>query len=126
MEFWVFMLITAILCPFAMIVSGLFFVKRAPKKINFFFGYRTERSMKNRDTWEFAHRYFGKLWLVLGAILLPISAIPMFFFIGKSEDLIAVISLIICFVDMAVMCASVVFVEKALKKNFDSDGNKLN
>ncbi len=93
MGFWIWMFLVAILCPFVMIGAGLFFRKTAPKKINFFFGYRTERSMKNKDTWEFAHKYIGNLWLVIGLSLIIPSAVPMLFVIGKSEKLISVLSL---------------------------------
>ena len=125
MWFWILMFIAAIICPAVMIVAGLYFRKSAPKKINAFLGYRTEMSMKNRDTWEFAHKYIGNLWSVLGSILIVPSAVPMFFLIGKSEELISVFSLIICFVGMAALIASIIPTEKALKKNFDKVGNKL-
>ena len=36
-------------------------MKKAPKEINSVFGYRTSMSMKNKDTWEFAHKYCGKV-----------------------------------------------------------------
>lgn len=118
------MLIMAILCPAIMIAAGLIFKNAAPKKINYIFGYRTEMSMKNRDTWEFAHTYFGQLWLFLGLILLIPSGVPMLFLIGKSTELIGIIGTIICFVDMTVMLAAIFPTEKALKKNFDKDGNR--
>lgn len=44
--------------------------KRPPKKINSFYGYRTAMSMKNRETWEFAHKHCGKLWSAWGCIAL--------------------------------------------------------
>ena len=52
-----------------------------------FFGYRTKMSMKNKDTWEFAHKYCGKLWYVWGIILLLLTILPMLWAIGKSEDM---------------------------------------
>ena len=57
MEFWIFMLIMDLLLPFTMIGFGRYFMKKAPKEINSVFGYRTSMSMKNKDTWEFAHKY---------------------------------------------------------------------
>ena len=60
MGFWIFMLIMDLLLPFAMIGFGRYFMKKAPKEINSVFGYRTSMSMKNKDTWEFAHKYCGK------------------------------------------------------------------
>ena len=60
MGFWIFMLIMDLLLPFTMIGFGRYFMKKAPKEINSVFGYRTSMSMKNKDTWEFAHKYCGK------------------------------------------------------------------
>lgn len=125
MGFWIWMFVVAILCPNIMIIAGLYFRKSAPKKINAFLGYRTTMSMKNRDTWEFAHKYIGNLWSVLGFTLIVPSAVPMFFLIDKSEELISVFSLVICFVGMAAIIASIIPTEKALKKNFDKDGNRI-
>ena len=125
MGFWIWMFIVAILCPTIMIIAGLYFRKTAPKKINTIFGYRTAMSMKNRDTWEFAHKYIGNLWSVLGFTLIVPSAVPMFFLIDKREELISVFSLVICFVGMAAIIASIIPTEKALKKNFDKDGNRI-
>ena len=64
MGFWIFMLIMDLLLPFTMIGFGRYFMKKAPKEINSVFGYRTSMSMKNKDTWEFAHKYCGNTLLV--------------------------------------------------------------
>ena len=61
MGFWIFMLIMVLLIPLMMIGFGRLFLKKAPGTINAAFGYRTSMSMKNKDTWEFAHRYCGRL-----------------------------------------------------------------
>lgn len=60
MGFWIFMLIMDLLIPFTMIGFGKMFLKKAPDQINYVFGYRTSMSMKNQDTWVFAHHYCGK------------------------------------------------------------------
>ena len=65
MGFWIFMLIMDLLLPFTMIGFGRYFMKKAPKEINSVFGYRTSMSMKNKDTWEFAHKYCGKVLVCL-------------------------------------------------------------
>ena len=56
MALGVFMLILLLLMPLFMIVFGRVFMTNAPKDINTSFGYRTKRSMKNQDTWAFAHK----------------------------------------------------------------------
>ena len=68
MEFWIFMLIMDLLLPFTMIGFGRYFMKKAPNEINSVFGYRTSMSMKNKDTWEFDHKYCGKVWYVCGSL----------------------------------------------------------
>lgn len=87
MGFWIFMLIMDLLLPFTMIGFGRYFMKKAPKEINSVFGYRTSMSMKNKDTWEFAHKYCGKVWYVCGMVMLPITVIFMLLVIGKNEEL---------------------------------------
>lgn len=54
-------------------------MKKAPKEINAVFGYRTTMSMKNKDTWEFAHKYCDRIWYVCGCIMLPLTVLPMLF-----------------------------------------------
>ena len=85
------MLVMVVLIPLVMIIFGAIFLNRSPKKINFFFGYRTALSMKNKDTWDYAHKLIGKIWLILGAITLIISIIPMLFVIGKDDNLIGIL-----------------------------------
>ena len=75
MGFWIFMLIMDMLLPVTMIYFGKQFMKNAPKEINATFGYRTTMSMKNKDTWEFAHKYCGKIWYLCNVINLRKSTI---------------------------------------------------
>jgi len=122
LEFWIFMLAMGLLFPAIMILFGAVFKKTAPKKINYVFGYRTEMSMKNRDTWEFAHKYIGKLWFQLGLLLIPITVIPMLCVIGKSENIVGTVGLIVGFINTIVLIVPVFFTEKALNRTFDKDG----
>ena len=62
MGFWIYMLLMNLLNTFTLIGFGKHFMRKAPKEINEVFGYRTPMSMKNKDTWEFAHKYCGKIW----------------------------------------------------------------
>ena len=50
MGFWIFMMAMDLLFPVIMIVMGRYFMKTSPKEINYIFGYRTNMSMKNKDT----------------------------------------------------------------------------
>lgn len=124
MRFWIFMLVMDLLIPAAMIGFGKMFLNHAPKEINIAFGYRTNMSMKNKDTWEFAHRYCGKLWYTCGMILLPLTIIPMLFVIGKNADAIGTLGGIICTIQLIPLIGSIFPTEIALKKRFDKNGNR--
>ena len=124
MGFWIFMLIMDLLIPFTMISFGFFFLKKAPKNINALFGYRTKMSMKNKDTWEFAHKYCGKLWYVWGMVLLFLTVIPMLWVLGKGEDMIGTIGGILCGIQMIPLIGCIFPTERALKRNFDANGNR--
>lgn len=125
MKFWFFMLVINLIFPLTMICWGKYFIKKAPKEINYIFGYRTTMSMKNKDTWNFAHHYFGKLWFKLGVITLPICIIVMLFVIGKSQDVIGTVSTILCIIQLFPIIIPIIPTEIALKKTFDKDGNRL-
>ena len=124
MGFWIFMLCTVLLVPLIMLFFGLYFKNKSPKEINSLFGYRTTMSMKNKDTWEFAHHYCGRLWLVLGMIMLPLSVIPMLFFINQDIDVVGIAGGIIEGIQVVVLLISIYPTEKALKKTFDENGNR--
>ncbi|MBU3087173.1 SdpI family protein [Clostridium gasigenes] len=64
----IFALIYTLIMSFTMIGFGLIFIKNPPKEINSTLGYRTKMSSKNNDTWSFAHRYAGKVWLLSGGV----------------------------------------------------------
>ena len=120
--FYVYMLLTSLLIPVIMLVFGWIFHRQAPKKINVWYGYRSARSMKNEDTWVFAHQHIGRTWMLVGAVLLVISVIPMIAVYGKDDDTVSVVSLVLLFVQMIPMIMSLIPTERALKRTFDENG----
>lgn len=120
--YWLFMLAVILLMPLTMIIFGRHFMHNLPKDINGSYGYRTSMSMKSRDTWDFSHRYFGKLWFILGLILLPLSAAAMLFLLGKSVGTIGNASIVIMAVQLVFVIVPIFPTEAALKRNFDSNG----
>lgn len=123
-RFWVFMLVMDLLIPFTMIGFGRYFMSKAPKEINDIFGYRTSMSMKNKDTWEFAHKCCGKIWYICGWILLFITIIPMLFVMGKTVNDVGTVGGIICGVQVVPLIGSIIPTEIMLRKKFDKDGNR--
>ncbi len=124
MGFWIFMLIMDLLIPLSMLGFGRLFMKKAPRDINYAFGYRTTMSMKNKDTWEFAHKYIGKIWYVCGWLLLVITIIAMMPVMGRGEDTVGTVGGIVCGIQLIPMIGAVIPTEMALRKNFTKDGKK--
>ena len=124
MGFWCFMLCMDLLLPLAMAVLGSSFMKKAPGKINSAFGYRTAMSMKNKDTWEFAHKYCGKVWLACGVVMLPASAAFMLPVMGESADRVGAAGAAVCAAQFIPLLGSLFLTEAALKKTFDKYGKR--
>ena len=124
MTLWLLMCATASLIPLIMIISGGCFLKKAPGKINSIFGYRTALSMKNEDTWSFAHKHMGKLWFRAGIIILPVSIAAMFFALGKGEDTIYSFVTVVTLIQTVLLVILIFPTEAALRKNFDKDGKR--
>ncbi len=124
MWFWIFMLCIDLLTPLLMVGFGKYFFKHTSKDINEIFGYRTAMSMKNKDTWVFAHTYCGKLWYVGGLLLLPISLSVMLAVIGKTENTIGIVGAALCFAQLILLVGAIIPTERALRKNFDRNGNR--
>lgn len=125
MGFWIFMLTMELLIPVTMIGYGKIFLKKVPKEINGMVGYRTSMSMKNKETWEFAHLYCGKLWYRLGWVSLFPSVIAMLFVIGKDNDTVGYRGLIITIIQCVLLIGPIFPTERALRRNFDRDGRRL-
>lgn len=66
---------TIILCVGSALtlITGYWFYFDPPKKINSFYGFRTKKSVKSQEQWDFAHRFSGKQFIFFGIILLIAS-----------------------------------------------------
>jgi len=118
------MLIIDLLAPLTMIGFGRYFLTKAPKHINGVFGYRTTMSMKNQDTWAFAHKYCGRLWFWLGLALVPLSVLPLLLVRGKEIDRVAAVGTAVCLVQLIPLVGSIIPTEIALRRTFDRDGKR--
>ena len=120
--FWIFLSICNLLIPATMLFFGNLFIKHPPKTINGVYGYRTKRSMKNMDTWIFAHQYCGRLWRKWGAVLLVPTLIVVAVSFFLSEDGLSFVSIGLVSLQLAFLVGSIFPVEKALKRTFDEYG----
>ena len=66
---------TLLIIPVTMLLVGILLYNYPPKKINFFIGYRTCKSMKDKESWDIANKYSGEICIKLGVVLLVIFGI---------------------------------------------------
>ncbi|MCH5267731.1 MAG: SdpI family protein [Lachnospiraceae bacterium] len=121
MGFWWFLFVMDLLVPVLMIISGRMMWKHCPKDINGIIGYRTTRSMKNMDTWKFAHDYCGRLWWKIGWIMLIPSVLAHILIYGESDNVVGTVGGILVMVQCVVLTGSIIPVEIALRKNFTKE-----
>ena len=120
----IFIFVSNLIIPIMMLFFGITFKNEGPKKINGFYGYRTSMSMKNKETWDFAHRYCGRLWTKLGFITLFLSIIISLIILSFDDKIQGIVVATIVTIQTTILVASIFPVEKELKKNFDKDGNR--
>ncbi len=118
------MAVAALIIPLTMVIIGKRFMKKPPSNINCLFGYRTSMSMKNQDTWAFAHKYSGRIWFKWGIIVLVLTVTVMLALIGKNKDTIGYVGSVICLLQLVPLIGSIVPTEIALRKNFSKSGEK--
>lgn len=57
------------------LLIGFILLKWPPKRINWFWGFRTHYSMRDMENWKEGNRYYAKLILGIGALSVFISLI---------------------------------------------------
>ena len=126
MGFEIFIFVCNLIIPVIILFFGVKCRKHGPENINGIYGYRTSMSMKNKETWEFAHQYCGRLWIKLGLIILIISIIVSVLAFTSVDEVQGIIEVILVTIQTIALIVSIFPVEKALKKNFDENGNRRN
>ena len=124
MGFRIFMLIVVLLIPLTMLFFGWLLFRRTPKEINYVYGYRTKRSMRNGETWKFANEYIGKVWYRCGLLSAPLSVIAIAIVFGKGTETVGTVGGIITMIQMIPLVGAIIPTEIALKKNFDENGRR--
>ena len=124
MHLFIVLFICNIFIPAIMIIAGYFMFKHPPKNINSIIGYRSTMSMKNEDTWRFAHDVCGRIWLKVGVVTLIAAIIVQLPFFHADESTVGNLSMIVNFSEVFILLLSIIPVERKLKATFDENGNR--
>lgn len=119
--FWLFTLATALLIPGCMIGFGRHFRDHPPGEINSSFGYRSARSMRNRETWDFAHAYSGRFWYRAGRPMLAVTLVWMLALLGRDIGTVGQSGILLTGLQLVPLLAVIPATERALKREFDDD-----
>lgn len=66
-------LVIALLDGVVYVLAGIISAKWPPKDINGWYGYRTPRSMKSKEAWEFAQPYSARSMTMWGYVLVGLA-----------------------------------------------------
>lgn len=112
--------IVIIIIPVAVSLGGVILINCAKSDINSTVGYRTKRSMTSKETWAFANRNCGILWLAGGIISVVLSVtVPLILYILKNDSAGLLAGVIILVLQIVALILSIVKTEKNLSDNFD-------
>lgn len=105
-------------------IAGWMMWRHAPKRINRWYGYRTVLSMKNEQTWKFAHMHAGRVWCIMGIVMLIPSILIWIPFYHSSTKVVGIVGLIVTTVQVIALIAAVFPTEATLARTFDENGDR--
>lgn len=112
----IFMTLAGSLLPAILLLVGWLLRFRPPRKISWYAGYRTARSMKSQEAWDYAQRRLGQLWRAGSLPMLCLSLLPVFFSRDASEDFQAGVLLLLMTIQLAGVLAVIPIIEKELSE----------
>lgn len=116
--------IVNLIIPGVMVLGGYMMRKCPPRSISRWVGFRTALSMKNADTWAFAHACCGRVWWKIGWISLALSVLGQLPFAKAGEETLETLALVMVLAQSFVLLGTVVYVQRELKQAFDERGRR--
>ena len=124
LPFSIFMWLVTELIPVTMIVRGRKMMLR-PGRRNASSGYRTQRSLASGESWIFAQRLCGRIWIGTGCALAVLAACAMPAAGADSVRSAGLYGAAAVGIELVLMLLTGVPVEAALKRRFDKYGSPI-
>lgn len=109
------LLVLAAICGLMLLLAGVVRY-RPPRHINWLYGYRTARSMRNAATWQEANSYFARYFWRL-SWLLPLVAVVAVELVGTPGALLTLSGVLV-----AGLLLGALRTERHLRLRFDDNG----
>ena len=119
---FLFLSVCSLLVPLSMIVLVYIWKDNPPKNRQGASGYRTTMSTINDETWNYAHKCWGRINLVLGIILAILSICVLI--LMKDNNHFAIISICLVLLQLGIMILTIIPTEFLLHKHFTKQGMK--
>jgi len=97
-------------------IVGFVFKKYPPQKMNFIYGYRSSKSLKNQAQWDYAQKIAASESIKLGGVLTVSSMIGLYY--KPSEHLALIIGLGFMIITFLIL---IMRVEKAITTKFKDE-----
>lgn len=116
--------IVNLIIPAVMLFGGYMMKTCPPRNISRWVGFRMALSMKNADTWAFAHACCGRVWWKAGWISLALSVLGQLPFAKAGEETLETLALVMVLAQSFMLLGTVVYVQRELKLMFDERGRR--
>lgn len=93
---------------------GYYFWANPPKKINKIYGYRTPRSMKSQEAWDYANKYSAFLMCMIGIFTSAVQVLAYLLYDQVTAIMAGGAVLVVCLIAM------MIYMEIQLKEKFDN------
>jgi uncharacterized membrane protein len=101
------------------VIFGFIFLRFPPKRINWFYGYRTSSSMKSQERWDFAQKHSAKGMIRVGLLMIAVGLAGGWLPLKPAVAAFASIPVMLIFIVVLIYQT-----ERALKEKFGKAGNK--
>lgn len=114
--------VLSMVVPVCATILGLICWRYPPKGPNWALGFRSRRARASDASWAFAQNLAGKIWFILGLVLLLVSLVVIGAQSNNSIEAAIKVFLILLFVQVLCLAAVAVAVDLVLMKRFDRFG----
>lgn len=104
--------------PIGLIIYGFLYKYKAYKKPGVLLGYKTNRALLSQETWEYANKRVGGIWINLGAFYTIFVGIYLLIVPSAREKL----SVVVFAVGLFIVFYTFFTVDKELAEKFDDAG----
>ena len=101
------------------VIFGFIFLRFPPKRINWFYGYRTSSSMKSQERWDFAQKHSAKGMIRVGLLMIAVGLAGGWLPLKPAVAAFASIPVMLIFIVVLIYQT-----ERALKEKFGKAGNR--